>query len=301
MANYRALLRTFPAIADYFRNARWIRRGDVMAYPPNVEAKHFTTDGAGFRHTVFGGNAVGLAEASGIGDFGLLLGSSHTFGFGLSSNAETLASRLSEATGLRYLNICYPEADSRTLFASLARVLRNARGRVKHVVFISGGDFTRWCFHVRADPLFGTPILPLPGAEPAADMQEQFTNLLHFNFFWTRLAAQAVSAAGAGFLLGDDITFFEKSSPDEIERIGELGAVAGEGQSIRFESHRRFALTFQAERRKFAAVEKIAIAAFPDADRLLYIDEYHYRAETLADISDKMAGKIYALPMRAEA
>lgn len=301
MANYRALLRTFPAIADYFRNARWIRRGDVMAYPPNVEARHFTTDATGFRHTIHDGRAVGLAEVAGLDGFGLLLGSSHTFGFGLSGNVETLASRLSEATGLCYLNICYPEADSRTLFASLARVLRSARGRVKHVVFISGGDFTRWCFHVRADPLFGTPILPMPAAEPVPDMQEQFGNLLHFNFFWSRLAAQAVSAAGAGFLLGDDITFFEKSSPDEIERLGELGIVAGEGQRVRFESHRRFALTFQAERRKFAAAEKIAIAAFPDADRLLYIDEYHYRAETLAEIADKMAGRINARPMRAEA
>jgi hypothetical protein len=221
LANYRTLLRSFPAIADYFRHARWVRRGD----------------------------------------------------------------------GLCYLNICYPEADTRTLFASLVRSLRAARGRLSHVILVSGGDFTRWCFHVRADPLFGSPMLPMPGEiPPAGPIETEFANLLHFNFFWTRLCKEAAASAGAQFLLADDVTFFEKSGPDAIERAAALGVIAGEGQQIRFSSHRRLALTFQAERRRFAASEGIAMGPFPHADELLYIDEYHYRAESQARIAQTLLG-----------
>jgi len=46
---------------------------------------------------------------------GLVLGSSHLFGFGLKSNAETLPSRLSERFGFPFIGIVYPEADTRTL------------------------------------------------------------------------------------------------------------------------------------------------------------------------------------------
>jgi hypothetical protein len=63
--------------------------GDVLAYAPEVRTASFSTDEFGFRHTRFQGQDIGLGNIEDYDRVGLILGSSHLFGFGLAGNAET--------------------------------------------------------------------------------------------------------------------------------------------------------------------------------------------------------------------
>jgi hypothetical protein len=104
---------------------------------------------------------------------GFVLGSSHIFGFALGSNGETLPSQLSQAFGYPVFGIAYPEADTRTLHATLLRLLRQYGKRTGIVILITGGDFTRYCYVESADPLSGPPILPIdPRLKRSADAQK---------------------------------------------------------------------------------------------------------------------------------
>ena len=147
MANYRAIVRQFPCAVDYLRHAtKWVRRGDVLAYPPLVRTSSFSTDAFGFRHTCFEGREIGIGDIHTYPRVGLVLGSSHVFGFGLSENSETLPSQLSELIGYPFFGIAFPEADTRTLHAALARMAQQFADRIQHVILIAGGDFTRFCY-----------------------------------------------------------------------------------------------------------------------------------------------------------
>jgi hypothetical protein len=53
MANYRAIIRHFPAAQDYLQQRKWVRGGDVLAYAPEVRTASSSTDEFGFRHTRF--------------------------------------------------------------------------------------------------------------------------------------------------------------------------------------------------------------------------------------------------------
>jgi hypothetical protein len=98
--------------------------------------------------------------------------------------------------------------------------------------------------------------------------------------------------AGVGFCLGDDITFFEKTTPDATEQACELGLARGEVQQKRFGAHRRHALVFQRDRRLLAEALSMKLIRYPEADELLFIDEYHYRAESQALIAERLAEEI---------
>jgi len=50
MANYRTVVRYFPAAQDYLQQRKWVRRGDVLAYAPRAQTPSFSTDEFGFRH-----------------------------------------------------------------------------------------------------------------------------------------------------------------------------------------------------------------------------------------------------------
>lgn len=292
MANYRAIVRNFPGAADYLRHAtKWVRRGDVFAYRPLIATSSFSTDALGFRHTHFEGRDIGLGEIQSCPRVGLVLGSSHVFGFGLKSNSETLPSCLSEGLGYPFFGIAFPEADTRTLHAAFARLAQQFADRIQQVFLITGGDYTRFCYTGLADPLFGPPLLPLEpqGATSAelqsegdvpADEPRQFANILQFNLFWTMRCILLARQSRIPFTLVDDITFFEKSAPDHLEQICQLGMSESQSQRTRFEIHERHKDTFQAERRQFVSNQGLPFAQFPDPDRILYIDEYHFRAET---------------------
>ena len=95
-----------------------------------------------FRHTRFQGQDIGLGNIEDYDRVGLILGSSHLFGFGLAGNAETLPSQLSELLGYPVFGIAYPEADTRTLYSTMLRLLRQFSRRIGHIVLLTGGDFT---------------------------------------------------------------------------------------------------------------------------------------------------------------
>ena len=294
MANYRAIVRQFPCAVDYLRHAtKWVRRGDVLAYPPLVRTSSFSTDAFGFRHTCFEGREIGIGDIHTYPRVGLVLGSSHVFGFGLSENSETLPSQLSELIGYPFFGIAFPEADTRTLHAALARMAQQFADRIQHVILIAGGDFTRFCYSGIADPLFGPPLLPQESSvDMPADEQRQVANILQFSLFWIARCIELAARSGVQFTLADDVTFFEKSTPDELEQICQLGVAQGPGQQKRFETHHRNKSTFQADRRQLVSKQGWWFAQFPDADKLLYVDEYHYRAESQRLIAQVLAQQL---------
>jgi hypothetical protein len=293
MANYRTLVRYFPAAQDYLQQRKWVRRGDVLAYAPGARTPSFSTDDFGFRHTRFKDRDIGIANIEDYERIGFVLGSSHIFGFALGHNGETLPSRLSERFGYPVFGIAYPEADTRTLHATLLRLLRQFAGRTEHVILITGGDFTRYCYVEAADPLFGPPILPVDARfRPAADTEAEFVNFLPFTSFWTKACGELAEQAGVGFCLGDDITFFEKSTPDATEQACELGVARGEVQQKRFSAHRRHVEASLAARRQVAEACRFKLIRYPEADELLFIDEYHYRAESQGLIAERLAAQI---------
>jgi hypothetical protein len=293
MANYRTVVRYFPPAIDYLQQRKWVRRGDVLAYAPGVRARSFSTDALGFRHTSFEGRDVGVANIEEYGRIGLVLGSSHLFGFGLKANGETLPSQLSQRFGYPFIGIVYPEADTRTLHATLLRLLRQAGKRIANVILITGGDFTRYCYVESADPLFGPPMLGSDArAKPGRGGETELASFLHFTCFWTRACGELAKDAGVGFSLAEDVTFFEKSSPDATEAACELGVPRGELQTKRFSVHRRhFAASFAA-RRKLAETCRFRLVSFPEPAELRFIDEYHYRAESQSLIAERLAEQI---------
>jgi hypothetical protein len=293
MANYRALLRYFPPAQDYLQQRKWVRRGDVLGYAPYTKTPSFSTDAFGFRHTEFGGRAVGLGNIEEYERVGLVLGSSHIFGFALGGNGETLPSQLSLRFGYPFLGIVFPEADTRTLHASLLRLLGQFAKRIANVILITGGDFTRYCYVEMADPLFGPPILPVESrTRRATEPDAEFANFLHFTCFWTKACGELARAAGVNFSLLDDITFFEKSVPDAIERACELGVARSELQEKRFGVHRRHFAASSEARRRLAKTCRLRPLSFPAADDLRFVDEYHYRAESHALIAQHIAEQI---------
>lgn len=146
------------------------------------------------------------------------------FGFGLKSNAETLPSRPSERFSYPFIGIVYPEADTQTLHATLLRLLRQAGKRIATVILATGGDFTRYCYVERADPLFGPPMLSIDSrSELVTNSETEFASFLHFICFWTKACGELAREASVGFSLAEDVTFFEKSNPDATETACELG------------------------------------------------------------------------------
>lgn len=289
MANYRAIVRHFPAAQDYLQQRKWIRRGDVLAYTPGLRSKSFSTDAFGFRHTSFEGRDVGLGQIDAYPKVGLVLGSSHLFGFGLAGNDETLPSRLSALLGYPVFGIAYPEADTRTLSATLLRLLRQFPGRIAAIVLLTGGDFTRYCYTQTADQLFGPPLLPVAAAETHADAQRHFADLLHFTGLWSSLCVALAAQTGARFFLGDDSTFFEKSEADATEIACSLGDPRSDKQAKRFTCHRQHAGAFGMERRRLADKLSVPLIRYPEPSVLRFVDEYHYRAESQRLIAERLA------------
>jgi len=291
MANYRQVARHFPAVRDYLRNRRWVRRGDVLAYEPNLLTETFSTDAMGFRHSTHRGKRHSLGETDGTSRYGLVLGSSHVFGFGLADNAQTIASQLADRLDYPVLTVAYPEADSRTLHATLLRTLSTLSRPPEIVVLFNGGDFTRFGFTGKADMLFGPPDFITNAAErdPAsADVDAR--RLCYFTTFWADQMVKATQQAGGSrFVLADEPTFFEKQHPDETETECQLGLE--QAGASRFALHRRFVWNFLSARQRFAT-EVLGTGSWKHLfEKFSYIDEFHYRAQTIAMMADLIAAE----------
>ena len=146
MANYQKIIELRPEMADFFENRRKIGvRGDVLTYWPNIRCDSFTTDSAGFRHSTFEGKELSLADCLHAGRYGIALGASNLFGFGLAGNENCLPSLLSQRFGFPFANAAMPGANSRNLHSLLVGLIAGAGRPPAVVVHSNGGDLAGFC------------------------------------------------------------------------------------------------------------------------------------------------------------
>jgi len=300
MANYQSIVRLRPELRDFIRNRRWVHRGDVMAYGPNVRCDSFSTDSAGFRHSMFGGEMLSARDCLQRDRYGLVLGPSNIYGFGLAGNEHTMPSVLAERFGFPFANIGLPEGNSRNLFAILTAFIARAPRPPAVVVHISGGDYTSFCYTSIADPVFGSPNLKQMqqaikerGGRPPAEAQ--IKPLLAFTSLWIRSIAQLCRMHKVPLVLGDDTTFFEKREPSAIERESELGKPSNAAQQRQFATHQKFADDYSERRKSVAAALGVPLAGPGRSNDIGFIDEFHYDREGTRSLCDDFAAAIEPL------
>ena len=300
MANYQAIMRLRPEVRDFIRNRRWVHRGDVVAYGPNIACDSFSTDAGGFRHTVFNGDTLSVQDILQRPRYGLVMGPSNVYGFGLAGNANTMPSLLAERFGFPFANIGLPEGNSRSLFALLTAFIARAPAPPAVVVHISGGDFTSYCYTGIADPVFGPPnlkqitmVLEERGGRPGEAIT--MPALLAFTSLWIRAIAGLCQGHGIPLVLGNDTTFFEKRTPADSDRQSGLGQPFNPAQTRQFDTHRRFVADYSARREALAAALEVPLAGPGLTNDLGFVDEFHYDAAGTRALSDDFATAIDAL------
>ncbi len=297
MANYQTIMRLRPEVREFIRNRRWVHRGDVVAYGGNISGEHFSTDNMGFRHSVFGGETRSVADCVQSDRYGLVLGPSSVYGFGLAGNAHTMPSVLAERFGFPFGNLGLPEGNSRNLFGVLLAIIARAPKPPAAVVHISGGDFTNFCYTGFGDAVFGSPnlrqiamALEERGGRPPP-VASQIQPLLGFTTLWIRAIAELCRARGIPLVLGDDTTFFEKAEPSQIERDSELGKSFSPAQARQFATHCQFVEHYHSRRREVAEALGVPLAGPGKVNAIGFIDEFHYDREgTIALCDDFAAG-----------
>jgi hypothetical protein len=281
MANYQNIMRLRPEVREFIRNRRWVHRGDVITYGANIRCDAFSTDERGFRHSVFKSQDMSYRDCVQSDRYGLVLGPSSVYGFGLAGNEHTMPSLLAESFGFPFANIGLPEGNSRNLYGLLLATIARAPKPPSAVVHISGGDFTNFCYTSIADAVFGSPNLRQikmaveeRGGRPAAKPQMQA--LLAFSSLWIQAIAQLCKGHEIPLALGHDTTFFEKEHPNRIELESELGTPFNKGQARQFETHRQFVREYSDRRESLAAKLSVPLAGPGPVNGIGFIDEFHY-------------------------
>jgi hypothetical protein len=300
MANYQNIIRLRPEVRQFIRNRRWVHRGDTIFYGPNIRCDGFSTDGGGFRHSTFRGETLSVADCTHRDRYGLVLGPSSVYGFGLAGNENTMPSLLAEHFGFPFANIGLPEGNSRNLFALLLGLVARAPRPPSAVVHISGGDFTNFCYTAIADPMFGSPnlkqvgiVLEERGGRPAAE--RQMPALLAFTSLWIRTIADLCRGNKIPLVLADDTTFFEKARPNKIEKESELGKPFNAAQTQQFDTHKRFVADYHARRKTVAEKIAVPLAGPGITNKLGFIDEFHYDADGTRALVDDFANALEPL------
>jgi hypothetical protein len=301
MANYQQIMRLRPEVRDFVRNRRWVHRGDVLMYGANIQCDSFSTDGRGYRHSTFRGETLSVADCAHKDRYGLVLGPSNVYGFGLAGNENTMPSLLAERFGFPFGNVGLPEGNSRSLFSILLGITARARHRPAVVVHISGGDYTSFCYTGLADPLFGSPNLKQMdmalkergGRRPAAEKQIQ--NLLGFTSLWIRAIAELCHGTKVPLILGHDTTFFERRNPSEIEKQSELGKPFSPAQARQFNTHKKFASHYSTRREALAKSLGIPLVGPGPSNDIGFIDEFHYDRDGTRALCDDFAKGIEAV------
>jgi hypothetical protein len=294
LANYQNIMRLRPEVRQFIRNRRWVHRGDTIFYGPNIRCDGFSTDAGGFRHSTFKGESLGVVECTQRDRYGLVLGPSSVYGFGLAGNENTMPSLLAERFGFPFANIGLPEGNSRNLFAILLGIIARAKHPPSAVVHISGGDFTNFCYTAIADPMFGSPnlkqiktVLEERGGRPRAE--QQMPALLAFTTLWIRAIAELCRGNKIPIVLADDTTFFEKARPTKVERESELGKPFNGAQTQQFETHKRFVADYHSRRKAVAENLGVPLAGPGITNTLGFIDEFHYDAGGTRALVDDFA------------
>ena len=293
-------MRLRPEVREFVRNRRWVHRGDVVTYGPNLSCDSFSTDGAGFRHSVSAGRTMSVADCLQSDRYGIVLGPSNVYGFGLAGNENTMPSVLAERFGFPFANVGLPEGNSRNLFAILLAHITRAPRPPSVVVHISGGDFTSFCYTSVADPVFGSPnlmqmkqVLKERGGAPPAETQ--IKPLLAFTTLWIRSIGQLCRLNRIPLVLGNDVTFFEKRAPSALEIESGLGKAAGPAQKRQFAIHRKYVGTYDKCRQAVASALAVPLAGKGwDAD-IGFIDEFHYDRDGTRALCDDFAKAIDTL------
>jgi hypothetical protein len=305
MANYERMIQLRPEVADFIRNRRLITfRGDVLSYCGNARSDSFSTDAAGFRHTSFGGNEWSLAECVQSGRYGMVLGASNLFGFGLAGNENCMASLLSERFGFPFANAAMPGGNSRNLHSLLFGTIFGERKAPAVVVHSNGGDLANFCEASLADPIFGSPnrseLKAFRDSGIQLDPERSFPRLIAFTSLWTSAIARLCRAHGAGVVLIQQSTFFEKIKPTKYERECSLGEAFHASQEQQFANHRKFNEPFYAKRKSIAETLKLPLAGIGLTDKLTFIDEFHCDRDGTRLISKAVGDKVEPL-LSAEA
>jgi hypothetical protein len=280
MANYEKIMQLRPEMVDFFRNRRNIGvRGDVLTYGLNIETESFTTDGAGFRHSTFGGKSLSLAQCVRSSRYGIVLGASNVFGFGVAGNENCLSSLLAERFGFPFANAAMPGANSRTLHSLLIGLIAGAPERPAVVVHSTGGDLGNFCESGFADSIFGSPnrsqLKWLKERNARGDPDRNFPGMLAFSALWASALATVCRVYRIPFVLIHQSTFFEKASPSAIELECGLGEAFHPAQEYQFSNHRKFDQPYYARRKAFADARDIPLAGWGLTDQISFIDEFH--------------------------
>jgi hypothetical protein len=293
-------MRLRPEVREFIRNRRWVHRGEAIAYGPNIRCDSFSTDGAGFRHSVFGGKTLSAHDCLQSERYGLVLGPSNVYGFGLAGNENTMPSLLAERFGFPFANIGLPEGNSRNLFSILTAFIARAPRPPSVVVHISGGDFTNFCYTSIADPIFGSPnllqmrqVLKERGGLPPPEAQ--INPLLAFTSLWIRAIAQLCRMNKIPLVLGDDTTFFEKSKPSATDLECGLGKAINAAQERQFATHKKFVGDYSDRRKSLAKALAVPLAGPGRTNDIGFIDEFHYDRDGTRALCDDFAEAIQTL------
>jgi hypothetical protein len=283
MANYRAIVKHHPEVRDYIRLRKWVHRGETLGYGPNIESETVSTDAIGYRNGVFEGRRCTLDDCLEAGRYGLVMGPSNVYGFGVPSDAHTIPSRLGEMLGLPFANIGLPEGHTRNLFAILLNIVARSERPPAAVLLLSGGDFTGWAYGGIADPVFGPPNIlqvkqvaeerggrtdPVAGSKP----------MLAASQLWTVAIAQLCQTRRVPLVLGNDTTFFEKREPDAYDLDCKLGAPSAAPQARQFEIHRKLGVRSYEQRQRISERLGLPLAGPGPSNQIGFIDEFHYDA-----------------------
>jgi hypothetical protein len=297
MADYRKISARLPEVREYIRLRKWVRRGDAVAYGANIEGTHLSTDALGFRHSVFGGERLSLADVVKRERYGLILGSSNVYGFGLPGNEATLPSVIGERLGFAFGNISFPEVNTRTLYCQLLGIVARTKVRPSAVLLMTGGDFTAFCYTGIADPVFGTPdLLSIPEALKErggkVDVRREFPRLVAYTQLWTGAIIDLCRRVGIPFAIGEDVTFFEKAGPSERDVEFDLGVGRSPQQERQFKIHKGFVKAYGDARMAHATHLGVPVGGPGHGNAITYVDEFHYDAPGAAALAGDFAAAL---------
>ena len=295
MANYQKIVELRPEMADFLENQRKIGlRGDVLTYWPNSRCGSFTIDSAGFRHSTLGGKSYSVSDCLKSDRYGLALGSSTFFGFGIAGDENTGASLGAERFGFPFANASMPGANSRNLHSLLMGFLSGSKRRPEVVVISNDGDLGGFCSSSLADPIFGSPNIAqqreVQKGGDNGDPDRNFPSLLSFTTSWTAAIARLCRANRIPLVLLHQTSFFEKKNPTETELQCGLGDAFYPWQEMQFANHRKFNEPFFEHRRKMA--ERLGITLAGTTDEVGFIDEFHCDEEGTRRICDAVGDVI---------
>lgn len=301
MADYKKVVELRPEMADFFGNRRLIAfRGDVLTYWANTRTDTFSTDAAGFRHSTLGGKEYSVADCVQSERYGIVLGASNLFGFGIAGNENTIPSLLAERFGFPFANASMPGGNSRNLQALLVGLLAASSTPPAVVVHSSGGELANFCESSIADPIFGSPnraqlktLREIGGAN--ADPEQNFPRMLAFTGLWTSALATLCKAYKSSLVMVHQSTFFEKANPTKLELECGLGEPFHPSQAAQFANHRKYDPPFYERRKAIADALGVPLAGWGASGELTFMDEFHVDAEGMKTMSQAIGDEIEAV------